>query len=91
MSEKRLKSVSPVSAAIHAALVSLLLAYPAVGLMRFFQHFDPQRADVAPTAWWTVWLLFPIGLAFAGAVWATLASLAYNAIARFLGGVRYNA
>lgn len=90
MSEKRLTSISPSSAAIHAALVSLLLAYPAVALMRFLQHFDPQRADLtSPSPWWVMWVLLPIGLALGGSVWALLASLAYNAIARLLGGVRY--
>jgi hypothetical protein len=60
--------------------------------MRFLQHFDPQRADMThPSPWWATWLLFPVGLALAGAVWALLASLAYNAIARLLGGIRYHA
>ena len=34
--------------------------------------------------------MMPLGLALMGAVWAMLASLAYNAIARLLGGIRYN-
>lgn len=92
MSEKRLTSISPSSAAIHAVLVSLLLAYPAVALMRFFQHFDPQRADLTrPSPWWVVWALLPIGLALAASIWTLLATLAYNTVARILGGVRYNA
>jgi hypothetical protein len=91
MSERRLTSISPSSAFAHAALVCFLLAFPAVAVMRFLQHFDPQRAELTqPAPWWAIWLLFPVGLALAGAVWAMLASLAYNAIARLLGGIRYN-
>lgn len=66
MSEKRLTPISPLSAFTHAALVSLLLAYPAVALMRFFQYFDPQRASLT-SPWWMVWALLPIGFALAGA------------------------
>ncbi|MCI3206428.1 hypothetical protein DBA20_15825 [Pandoraea capi] len=92
MSERRLTSVSPSSAGIHAALVLLLLAYPIAAIMRFLQQFDPQRADLtAPAPWWGLWILMPLGLAMLGAIWAMLASLAYNGVARLLGGVRYNA
>jgi hypothetical protein len=91
MSDKRLTSISPSSAFGHAALVFFLLAFPAVAVMRFLQHFDPQRTDLThPSPWWAIWLVFPVGLALAGAVWAMLTSLAYNAIARLLGGIRYN-
>lgn len=91
MNEKRLTFISPSSAFVHAALVVLVLAYPVVAVMRFFQHFDPRRADLtAPSPWWALWLMMPLGLALMGAVWAMLASLAYNAIARLLGGIRYN-
>lgn len=91
MSEQRLTSISPSSAFSHAALVSFLISYPAVAVMRFLQHFDPQRADLAtPSPWWSTWLLLPVGVALFGALWAMLAALAYNAVARVLGGVRYN-
>ncbi|VVE23074.1 hypothetical protein PHO31112_03235 [Pandoraea horticolens] len=85
MEKRRLTSVSPLSAFVHGALVSFLLAYPLVALMRFFQHFDgPVEGP-----WWAIWLLFPAGFAIFGAVWAMLASLAYNSVARLLGGVVY--
>jgi hypothetical protein len=89
MVEKRLTSISPSSAFTHGALVSFLLAYPLVALMRFFQHFDGPIQSSG--SWWAIWVLLPIGFALASAVWAMLASLAYNGVARFLGGVRYNA
>jgi hypothetical protein len=83
--ERRLISISPSSAFTHGALVSFLLGYPLVALMRFFQHFDgPLRG-----AWWVIWVLFPVGISLFGAVWAMLMSLAYNCVARLLGGVRY--
>lgn len=92
MSVQRLTSISPSSAFAHGALVLFLLAFPAVAVMKFLQHFDPQRADLThPSPWWATWLLVPVGLALAGAVWAMLASFAYNAVARLLGGIRYNA
>lgn len=88
MVEKRLASISPSSAFTHGAVVSFFLAYPLVALMRFFQHFDGAMKSNSP--WWAIWLLLPIGFALVGAVWATLASLAYNGAARLLGGVRYD-
>lgn len=92
MSEKRLTSISASSAAIHAAVVTFLLSYPSIALMRFLQHFDPQRTAMTSSGpWWAVWLLFPIALGLAGSFWALLASLAYNAVAKLLGGVRYRA
>ena len=76
MSEKRLTSISPSSAFAHGALVLFLLAFPAVAVMRFLQHFDPQRADLShPSPWWITWSLFPVGLALAGAVWVMIAGL----------------
>lgn len=64
MDKRRLTSVSPSSAFAHGALVSFLLAYPLVALIRFVQHFDgPVRGP-----WWAVWLLVPVGFAFFGAV-----------------------
>ena len=93
MNKKRLTSISPSSASVHATVVALLLlAYPAVAVVRFLQHVDTQRTELtAHSPWWALWLLMPIGLALMGAVWAMLVSLAYNAIARLLGGIRYNA
>ncbi|AET95245.1 hypothetical protein BSFA1_79770 (plasmid) [Burkholderia sp. SFA1] len=92
MTEKRLSSISVPSASIHAALLMFLLSYPSVALMRFLQHFDPQRASVADAGpWWATWLLLPVALGLGGAIWAALACLAYNAIAKMLGGVRYRA
>ncbi|MFL9869726.1 hypothetical protein PQR67_36645 [Paraburkholderia fungorum] len=88
MVEKRITSISPSSAFTHGALVSFFLAYPLVALMRFFQHFDGPIDGRSP--WWAAWVLLPIGFALASAVWAMLASLAYNGVARLLGGVRYN-
>jgi hypothetical protein len=92
MTEMRLISISASSASLHAALMALLLAFPAVAVIRFLQHFDPQRSDlVSPSPWWLTWIWIPVGVALGGAIWAMLACLAYNAIARVLGGIRYNA
>lgn len=56
-----------------------------MALMRCFQHFDGPSTS----PWWAIWVLFPVGIAIFGAVWALLAALAYNAVARLLGGVVY--
>ena len=79
---------------MHAALVSFVLAYPVVALMRFLQHYDPQRTQLARLApWWDTWLLLPVAvavvLAVVGVVLTVLLCLAYNLSARLLGGVRY--
>lgn len=90
MNENRLISISVASASLHTAIVAFLLGYPGVAIMRFLQHFDPQRADLAyPDAWWNTWLLMPAGFAIGAAFWAALGTLTYNAVARLSGGVRY--
>ena len=88
MTENRLTSISPSSAFTHGALVAFFLAYPLVALMRFLQHFDGPVGIRSP--WWVAWAMMPIGFALASAVWAMLASLAYNGVARLLGGIKYN-
>jgi hypothetical protein len=88
MIKRRLTAISVRSASLYGAIVAFIAAYPCVGLVVFFQYFDPQRTD-RPGPWWAFWIVTPAMLALVSALLTAIACAAYNLSARLLGGVRY--
>jgi hypothetical protein len=89
MIEIRLTAVSMKSAALYGAVVGFLVAYPCVGLMVFFQYFDPQRQTWPLGPWWTFLIAMPVGWAVVSSFLATCVCAAYNLSAKLFGGIRY--
>jgi hypothetical protein len=73
MREKRLTHIGVLSATLHSLLVSFVLAYPGVALMRVFQSFDPQRHGHSSTE----------------AIMTALFCFVYNLSTWLLGGICY--
>jgi len=87
----QLKRISILSATLHSLPAGLLLGYPLVGVMVFFQHFDPQRLNaIHDQRWWLLTLIaIPVLFSLCTSFAVLLGSLAYNSAAKLTGGVKY--
>jgi hypothetical protein len=86
--DAKLVHINPLRSASTLTLVALLMFVPLVGVMKFFQLFDPAGGPRVHEEW--TFLIFLFAIVFVLFFFFTfLAAMAFNLIARITGGIPY--